>query len=186
MSRRVLGLALALGLLATVMPVAMASDAGHTYTFDDTILMAIPAPYASSQAHNYRVEDVQAGTTITATLTWEDDPTIDMDLNIQAPGDVCMISPDEDPNCFIESTLASATCSGAMDPAPPTENERHLTVTAPVDGAYNVSVQAKLAERFERVDYHLTFTLDAPHGATSGPHGATYLHLLPYCGLVEK
>lgn len=177
-------LAALLALAVAGVPAVQATHAGHTYEFEDTIVHALPVPYVASSTHDYEIAYVSAGTTITATLTWEEDPTQDMGLSVYTPGDVCSISPEEDPACFL-GVADDVTCGGATDPAPPTENSLERNVVAENDGEYTISVQSKLAERFERVDYELTLTLDASHGSVNGPSGNGYIHDTPYCGLVE-
>lgn len=177
-------LAALLALAVAGVPAVQATHAGHTYEFEDTIVHALPVPYVASSTHDYEIPHVRAGTTITATLTWDEDPTQDMDLAVFAPGDVCTISPEEDPGCFL-GVAGAVACGGETDPALPTENRQERTLVAEEAGDYAISVQSKLAERFERVDYELTLTLDDGHGDVSGPLGGSYVHPVPHCALVE-
>lgn len=176
-------LAVALAVALAGVPLVQASHAGHTYAFEDTIVHALPVPYATSTAHDYTIDHVQAGTTLTLALTWEDDPATDMDLSVLGPEGVCTISAEEDPACFL-GVVEGMDCGGDDDPALPTDNRIEETVVARQDGEHTISVRSKLAERFERVDYELTVTLDEAHGSLHGPSGSAYVHTAPHCAFL--
>lgn len=184
MSNKILTLVLATALTATVLPAATASDAGHTYDESDTITGTVPGVYATSNAHDYTVEGVDAGTTITATVTW-DDPNTDINLAVHGPSETCDIAPEEDPECFVGVATSGAACGGASDPALPGETERSVTVTVDEAADYGVSVQARLMAPMASVPYDLTVTVSDAHDGFSGPETTTYLHSAPHCGLVQ-
>lgn len=184
MNKTTLSLVLAAALTVTVLPAVAATHAGHTYEIENTIVPTAPGAYVTSQAHDYAIADVPAGTTITATLTW-DDPTVDMALNVHGPSDSCDVAPEEDPECFVGILTSGIACDGATDPALPGDGERTATFTAEETADHEVSAQARLVGPMTSVPYELTITVDDAHGDLSGPTQTTYGHTSPHCGLVQ-
>lgn len=183
MKKTMLTLALAAALAATVLPAATASHAGHTYEVEDTIVPVAPGAYVTSQAHDWTLDDVPSGTTIAATLTWED-PTVDMVLDIQGPSDSCDIAPEEDPTCFAGVLASGVACGGDTDPALPGDGERTAEITTEQAADFEISAQARLVGPMTSVPYTLTVTADQAHGDLSGPSPTTFVHSSPHCGLV--
>lgn len=184
--RHRLSLLLAAALTVTVAPASLAGHVGHTYEFEDAIEVTRPGTYATHEAHDYEVLFVEEGTEIAATLTWEDDPTVDMDVFVLGPGDACDQTPPE-LACHVDLLAGlpgRADCGGSPQPGLPSGDNRQTTVVADEAGTWTVQAAAKLAAPTESIPYELTFTVDGSHADATGPEADSYTHTTGHCSLV--
>lgn len=188
MRRYALCALLAVSLVVTAAPGALANDAGHTYEYDDAIEVppSWAGAYMTTQAHDYHVP-VDEGAQITATLTWEEDATQDMDLRILGPSDACQLFPPE-VFCLADLTASlidRADCDGATEPRGPTTTTAQASVVADQTGTWIVHAAATLAQPADTVPYELSFTVSDAHGDVIGPQEQGYISSTGHCSTVE-
>lgn len=185
MRTRTVPLILSIALVTTMAPVALANHAGHTY--EDEGSFERPAIYAVTAVREYVIQDVPQDADLSATLTWDDDPTVDMDVELVPPAGTCAVTPAPEVFCLVESVPAhaeNASCGGDTDPRSPDDAEREAAVTTDRSGAWTVAVQATLLPPGESVDYDVSFTVGADHGDLS-IQDVNYIQSDPHCFLVE-
>lgn len=187
MRRWITTMVVAVGLSLAFVPGAVGGNAGHTYNYQDTITADVPGAYATSNAHDYTIDDVPPGTPISASVTW-DNPDVDVELTLQEPGGTCDILPEPEPLCIVglvAGNVEQADCGGADEPDLIDDQTDEASTTTEVAGPWTVSVAADRILPTQSVTYDLTFTVGEEHGAVTGPEDTNYVHTTPQCSLVE-
>lgn len=170
--------------VASIVPAVAADHAGHTYEFDEEIEVEYPGAYARYDAHDYRAYFVEPGAEITATLIWPEDPTKDMSVEINGPGDSCTGSPDIGCNVDLLTGLPGrADCGEAPDPSPGSGTSETVTRTVREGGEWTVTVGATLAQPADSLPYELSITVDGEHGDVGGPAWQGYIDTTGHCNV---
>lgn len=176
---------LVVALLAASVPTALGMDQEeeeYWYEFEDEIPVFVSA-YAIHEGHTYTF-DVSEGTTITATLTWED-PDVDMEVTIRDPAKQCMILPNPDVFCVVDNVAPDPACAGDSEPRDLSETERSVERTVEDAGERRIHATALFAEPMSTVPYTLNVTLDKEPETVSTGTAPLAVSLMPHCHLVE-
>lgn len=169
----VLAFLAAVALLALGASTAIAHSTAHDRqgTFSGPPATVFPPAYATSVVHVSTVRDVPQGTTISASLTW-DDPDADLDLHVEPPSSTCSLGPPPDVPCLLpdapspsdppQPSACDSNPGGTFQP-PGAPTSESVSTTAPTTGTYEVWVEANFVPPDTTVSYDMDFTVDE-HG----------------------